>query len=77
MKSSYPPKEVLLTTRYFIRDVIAENQKFLMTNEGVYWDAIRAKYGGKHAQIEDGLLENLYDFNCYIFHELKNTEKHI
>ena len=61
MKSPYPPKEVILTTRYFIRDVIAENQKFLMTNEGVYWDAIREKYGGKQAQIEGGPLEHLYD----------------
>lgn len=71
MKSSYPPKEVVLTTRYFIRDVIAENQQFVMTNEGVYWDAIRARYGGKKAHFEDEPLEHLYDFNWYIFHELK------
>lgn len=71
MKSSYPPKEVILTTRYFIRDVIAKNQQFVMTNEGVYWDAIRARYGGKKAHFEDEPLEHLYDFNWYIFHELK------
>ncbi|MBD3344059.1 MAG: hypothetical protein GF401_03250 [Chitinivibrionales bacterium] len=71
MKEPYPTKEVLLITRHFIRDVAAKNQQYIMTNEGEYWDAIRSRYGGKSASAERPELEHLYDFNWYVFHELK------
>lgn len=71
MKTLYPPKEVLMTTRYFIRDVAAKNQQYIMTNEGEYWDIIRSRYGGKSASAKRPELQHLYDFNWYVFHELK------
>jgi hypothetical protein len=71
IKTPYPTTEVLLATRYFIRDVLAENQQFIMTNDGSYWNALRAKYGGKQSQLKNKPLERLYDFNWYVFQDLK------
>ncbi len=71
MEESYPTKEVLMTTRYFVRDVAANNQQYIMTMEGEYWDIIRSRYGGKSANVDRPELQHLYDFNWYVFHELK------
>lgn len=72
MKTTYPTTEVLLATRYFIRDVLAENQQFIMTSDGSYWNILRAKYGGKQPHLINKPLEGFYDFNWYIFNDLKN-----
>jgi hypothetical protein len=71
MKTPYPSYEVLLATQYFIRDVLAENQQFVMTTDGSYWNALRTKYGGKQTSLKNNSLKFLYDFNWYIFEDLK------
>lgn len=71
MKTPYPTNEVLLASQYFIRDVLAKNQQFVMTNEGTYWNALRSKYGGKQTSANNNSLKFLYDFNWYVFQNLK------
>jgi len=71
MKNPYPTNEVILATQYFIRDVLAENQLFAMITDGSYWNALRIKYGGKQTSLKNNPLNFLYDFNWYIFQDLK------
>lgn len=72
-KTSYPKPEVLLTAEYFIRNVIAENQQYVITNSSQYWNAVRGRYGGRFAGQKDSCLKYLYDFDWLVVHEL---EKH-
>jgi hypothetical protein len=73
-KTPLPTPEVLLTAQYFIRNVMAENQQYVITNSSQFWNAVRGRYGGRFAGQKDSCLKHLYDFDWLVVHELEKHE---